>query len=117
MKKRLFYLPLLLLILCACKNPAGPSTGLEAKVFFDPEKMDCRNMTTAQDLLPGAVVRERDYLWFYAKLSGSQQIDAWYLNDVNKNKPEGSWFNFAVWAATVVEENGEKVIKVRYTLK
>ena len=125
MKKRLFCLPFLLLVLFACKNPAGPSSGpvtpsggaLKAKVQFDSDKICCCNSTTSQSLAPGAEVKEQDFLNFYAQLSTDTVVDKWYLNDVEKQTGDTS-FSVTVGDSVIVEESGQqKFIKVRCTFK
>ena len=124
MKKRLFCLPFLLLVLFACKNPAGPSSdpvtpsggALKAKVQFDSDKIRCCNSTTSQSLAPGAEVKEQDWLSFGTQLSGDTVVDKWYLNDVEK-QTGGTSFFVTVRDSVIVEEGGQKLIKVRCTFK
>ena len=124
MKKHLFCLPLLILVLFACKNPAGPSSGsvaplggaLKAKVQFDSDKISCYNSSTSQSLTPGAEVKEQDSLSFYAQLSGDTIVDKWYLNDAEE-KTGGTTCYVTVGDSVVVEEGGQKLIKVRCTFK
>ncbi len=124
MKKHLFCLPLLILVLFACKNPAGPSSGsvaplggaLKAKVQFDSDKISCYNSSTSQSLTPGAEVKEQDSLSFYAQLSGDTVVDKWYLNDVEDQTGDTSYY-VTVGDSVVVEEGGQKLIKVRCTFK
>ena len=119
MKKRLFCLPFLLLVLCACKNPAGPSTpsdgALKAKVQFD-STLKCRNNTTGAYIESGTEVKEQDYLSFEAQLSGDTVVDKWYRNEEEK-QTGGTSYSFTVGDYSVVEEGGQKLIKVRYTVK
>ena len=125
MKKRLFYLPLLLLVLCACKNPAGPSSGsvaplggaLKAKVQFDSDKISCYNSSTSQILTPGAEVKEQDTVTFGAKLSGDTVVDEWYVNDNLVQTGGTSYTIYGVGDSHVVDEGGQKLIKVRCTFK
>ena len=123
MKKRLFCLPFLLLVLCACKNPAGPSSGsvtpsggaLKAKVRFD-STLKCYNHTTDRYIESGTEVKEQDYLEFAAQLSGDTVVDKWYLNNVEK-QTGGTSYYVTVGDSVIVEESGQKFIKVRYTFK
>ena len=119
MKKRLFCLPLLMLVLFACENPAGPSTpsggALKAKVQFD-STLKCRNNTTNELINSGTEVKEQDWLAFYAQLSGDTVVDKWYLNDAEV-KTGGTSYSVTVGDSVVVEESGQKFIKVRYTVK
>ena len=119
MKKRLFCLPFLLLVLFACKNPAGPSTpsggALKAKVQFDAT-LKCRNITTSEYINSGAEVKEQDLLSFEAQLSTDTVVDKWYLNDQEK-KTGGTSYSVTVGDSVIVEESGQKLIKVRYTTK
>ena len=120
MKKHLFCLPFLLLVLFACKNPAGPSTpsggALKAKVQFDAT-LKCRNITTSEYIESGAEVKEQDFLIFYAQLSTDTVVDKWYLNDVEKQTGGTSYTIYGVSNSHVVDEGGQKLIKVRYTTK
>lgn len=123
MKKRLFCLPFLLLVLCACKNPAGPSSGpvtpsggaLKAKVQFD-STLKCYNYTTGGYIESGTEVKEQDYLDFRAQLSGDTVVDKWLLNDAEV-QTGGTRYAFTVGDSVVVEEGGQKLIKVRCTFK
>lgn len=123
MKKRLFCLPLLLLILCTCKNPAGPSSGsvaplggaLKAKVQFD-STIKCYNSTTGLFINSGAEVKEQDSLSFYAQLDSDTVVDKWYLND-NPVQTGGTNYYVTVRDSVVVDEGGQKLIKVRCTFK
>lgn len=123
MRKRLFCLPFLLLVLCACKNPAGPSSGfvtpsggaLKAKVQFD-STLKCYNQTTGAYIESGTEVKEQDLLIFYAQLSGDTVVDKWYRNEEEK-QPGGTSYSFTVGDYSVVEEGGQKLIKVRCTFK
>ena len=116
MKKHLFCLPFLLLVLFACKNPAGPSTpsggALKAKVQFDAT-LKCRNITTSEYINSGAEVKEQDYLRFEAQLSTDTVVDKWYLNDAEK-QIGGMYYSVTVGDSVIVEESGQKLIKVRY---
>ena len=124
MRKRLFCLPFLLLVLCACKNPAGPSSGfvtpsggaLKAKVQFD-STLKCYNQTTGGYIESGAEVKEQDWLIFGAQLSADTVVDKWYLNDAEV-KTGGTSYNInGVGDSHVVEEGGQRFIKVRCTFK
>ena len=119
MKKHLFCLPFLLLVLFACKNPAGPSTpsggALKAKVQFDAT-LKCRNITTSEYINSGAEVKEQDYLSFEAQLSTDTVVDKWYLNGEEK-KTGGTNYYVTVGDSVMVEEGGQKLIKVRCTFK
>ena len=102
MKKRLFCLPFLLLVLCACKHPAGPSSGpvapsggaLKAKVQFD-STLKCYNNTTGAYIESGTEVKEQDLLIFYAQLSGDTVVDKWYRNEEEK-QTGGTSYSFTV---------------------
>ena len=130
MKKRLFCLPLLMLVLFACENPAGPLSGsvtpssgsvtpsggaLKAKVQFD-STLKCRNNTTNELINSGTEVKEQDSLTLYAQLSGDTVVDKWYRNDTEE-QTGGTWYSFTVGDYSVVEEGGQKLIKVRCTTK
>ena len=123
MKKHLFCLPFLFLVLFACKNPAGPSSGsvaplggaLKAKVQFD-STLQCYNNTTREYIESGAEVKEQDSLSFGAQLSGDTVVDEWYLNEV-KVKTGGTSYYVTVGNSVIVEESGQKLIKVRCTFK
>ena len=123
MKKHLFWLPLLILVLFACENPAGPSSGsvtpsggaLKAKVQFD-STLKCYNYTTSGYIESGTEVKEQDSLSFRAQLSGDMIVDKWYLNDTEK-QTGGTSYPFTVGDYSVVEEGGQKLIKVRCTFK
>ena len=123
MKKHLFWLPLLILVLFACENPAGPSSGsvtpsggaLKAKVQFD-STLKCYNYTTGGYIESGAEVKEQDWLSFGAQLSGDTVVDEWYLNEV-KVKTGGTSYSVTVGNSVIVEEGGQKLIKVRCTFK
>lgn len=125
MKKRLFCLPLLLSVLFACKNPAGPSSGsavpsggaMKAKVQFDSDKISCYNSTTGQSLESGAEVKEQDTVTFGAKLSGDTIVDEWYRNEVKVQTGDTSYTIYGVGDSDVVDEGGQKFIKVRCTFK
>ena len=121
MKKRLFCLPLLFLVLCACKNPAGPSSGpvaplggaLKAKVQFD-STLKCYNITTSEYINSGAQVKEQDWLRFEAQLSTDTVVDKWYLNDAEK-QIGGMYYSVTVGESVMVDGgSGQKFIKVRY---
>lgn len=117
MKKRLFCLPFLLLVLCACKHPAGPSSpsggALKVKVQFD-STLKCRN--NGEYINSGAEVKEQDWLSFEAQLSGDTVVDKWYLNDAEVQTGEKG-YSVRVRGSVVVEESGQKLIKVRCTFK
>lgn len=130
MKKHLFCLPLLMLVLFACENPAGPSSGsvtpssgpvtssggaLKAKVQFD-STLKCFNYTTGGYINSEAEVKEQDRLEFRAQLSTDTVVDKWYLNDTEKQTGHTS-FSVRVGDSVVVEEGGQKLIKVRCTFK
>ena len=123
MKKHLFWLPLLMLVLFACENPAGPSSGsgaplggaLKAKVQFD-STLKCRNYTTNEYINSGAEVKEQDLLRFEAQLSGDTVVDEWYRNEV-KVKTGDTSYSVTVGNSVIVEEGGQKLIKVRCTSK
>ena len=123
MKKHLFCLPFLLLVLFACKNPVGPSSGpvtpsggaMKAKVQFD-STLKCRNITISEYIESGAEVKEQDFLIFYAQLSTDTVVDKWYLNDVEKQTGSTS-YSVTVGDSVIVEEGGQKLIKVRCTFK
>ena len=123
MKKYLFCLPFLLLVLFACKNPAGPSSGsvapsggaLKAKVQFD-STLKCYNYTTDGYIESGAEVKEQDSLGFAAQLSRDTVVDKWYLNNVEK-QTGGTSYYVTVEDSVIVEESGQKLIKVRCTFK
>ena len=116
MKKHLFCLPFLLLVLFACKNPAGPSTpsggALKAKVQFD-STLKCYNGTTSEYINSGAEVKEQDLLSFEAQLSTDTVVDKWYLNDAEK-QIGGMYYYVTVGESVMVDEGGQKFIKVRY---
>ena len=124
MKKRLFCLPLLLSVLFACKNPAGPSSGsavpsggaMKAKVQFDAT-LKCWNNTTGVYIESGTEVKEQDYLEFQAQLSGNTVVDKWYLNDNPVQTGGISYTIYGVSNSHVVDEGGQKFIKVRCTFK
>jgi len=123
MKKRLFCLPLLFLVLCACKNPAGPSSGpvtpsggaLKAKVQFD-STLKCYNNTTGGYIESGAEAKEQDLLVFYAQLSADTVVDKWYLNGAEVQTGGASCY-VTVGDSVIVDEGGQKLIKVRCTFK
>ena len=119
MKKHLFCLPFLLLVLFACKNPVGPSTpsggALKAKVQFD-STIKCYNSTTGLFINSGAEVKEQDSLSFYAQLDSDTVVDKWYLND-NPVQTGGTNYYVTVRDSVVVDEGGQKLIKVRCTFK
>lgn len=114
-----------MLVLFACKNPAGPSSGsvtpsggaLKAKVQFDSDKISCYNSSTGQILTPGAEVKEQDTVTFGAKLSGDTVVDAWYRNEVKVQTGGTSYTIYGVSNSHVVDEGGQKLIKVRCTFK
>ena len=112
-----------MLVLFACKNPAGPSSGsvaplggaLKAKVQFD-STLKCYNYTTDGYIESGAEVKEQDSLKFEAQLSGDTVVDKWYLNDVEE-QTGGTSCSVRVKDSVIVEEGGQKLIKVRCTFK
>ena len=123
MKKRFFFLPLLALFLFACKNPAGPSNNpppalsggaIKAKVQFDPNTITCKRNNI--ELAPGDEVKENDTVYFYAKLIGDNVVKTWYRNEIDTNE-DGYYYWCTVKDYSVMEEGGQKVIKVRYTIK
>ena len=124
MKKHLFCLPFLFLVLFACENPAGPSSGsvapsggaLKAKVQFD-STLKCCNNTTGGYIESGTEVKEQDSLSFEAQLSGDTIVDKWYLNDTEVKTGGTSYPIYGVSNSHVVDEGGQKLIKVRYTTK
>ena len=123
MKKHLFWLPLLMLVLFACENPAGPSSGsvapsgeaMKAKVQFD-STLKCYNNTTSEYIESGAEVKEQDTLGFEAQLSRDTVVDEWYRNEV-KVKTGDTSYSVTVGNSVIVEEGGQKLIKVRCTFK
>ena len=119
MKKHLFCLPFLLLVLFACKNPVGPSTpsggALKAKVQFD-STLKCYNNTTGGYIESGAEAKEQDLLVFYAQLSADTVVDKWYLNDAEVQTGGASCY-VTVGDSVIVDEGGQKLIKVRCTFK
>ena len=123
MKKHLFWLPLLILVLFACENPAGPSSGsvaplggaLKAKVQFD-STLKCYNYTTGGYIESGAEVKEQDSLDFRVQLSGDTIVDKWYRNEVKVQTGDTS-YSCSVGDHSVIEESGQKLIKVRCTFK
>ena len=90
-------------------------TPLKAKVQFDAT-LKCYNNTTNADINSGTEVKEQDWLILYAQLSGDTVVDKWYLNDVEE-KTGGTSFSVTVGDSVVVEESGQKFIKVRCTFK
>ena len=123
MKKRFSFLPFLVLFLFACKNPAGPSNNpppapsggaIKAKVQFDPNTITCKRNNI--ELAPGDEVKENDKVYFYAKLTGDNVVKTWYRNEIDTNE-DGYYYWCTVKDYSVMEEGGQKVIKVRYTIK
>ncbi|WP_428770747.1 hypothetical protein V1L52_02605 [Treponema sp. HNW] len=116
MKKHLFCLPLLMLVLFACENPAGPSSGsvtpsggaLKAKVQFDPT-LKCYNHTTSGYIESGTEVKEQDWLDFRAQLSTDTIVDKWLLNGEEK-QTGGTRYSVTVGDSVMVEESGQKLI-------
>ncbi|WP_314849334.1 hypothetical protein, partial [Treponema lecithinolyticum] len=90
-------------------------TPLKAKVQFD-STLKCYNHTTDRYIESGAEVKEQDSLSFSAQLSGDTVVDKWYLNDAEVQTGGASCY-VTVGDSVVVEEGGQKLIKVRCTFK
>jgi len=124
-KKRFFFLPFLVLFLFACKNPVGPSNNsppapsggaIKAKVLFDASKIKCSQNGTV--ISSGTLVQEKDWIHFHAMLDENTEIiKAWYCNDIDQDIISSDWSTMITGSMMADDTDGQKVIKVRYTIK
>ena len=88
-------------------------SAIKAKLQFDPEKIKCfRN----GEIPPGTIVKEKEWINFHAIVDENTVI-AWYRNDVDLNISSSGWGTKITGSMMADDTDGQKVIKVRYTIK